>query len=130
MSVALWVAVVLALAPSGCTRGGSRDVGSPSTATAPPLPIATGDFPIYGHSADFSWLAGRIARSLRSGDCTYVVFSSRPGAPWGGRLALVASPASLAAFPEGDLVVVRGDLDALAYGGCGPAYRVALLQEH
>ena len=68
---------------------------------------------MLGHAADFSWIAGRLERSL---SCTYLRFGSPKHAPWGGRIALGATPDQVGRLPDGDTVVVKGDLKPLAYG--------------
>jgi len=101
-----------------------------SASPSPTLPVTTGDYPAFGYAPDFSWIAGRLLRSAPAGLCTYVVFSSHPGAPWGGRIAL-ANAASSAAFPDGAMVVVEGEIDADALGTCGePALVVRTIAEH
>lgn len=93
-----------------------------------PLPIATGDYPTLGHAADFSWIAGRLERSL---SCTYLRFGSAKHAPWFGRVALDLSSDQITELSGGDTVVVRGDLLRLAYGTCGsPSYLVRTIEEH
>jgi len=95
---------------------------------ATPLPIATGDYPMLGHAADFSWIAGRLEHSL---SCTYLRFGSPKHAPWGGRIALGAAPDQVGQLPDGDTVVVKGDLTPLAYGTCGsPSYLMRSIEEH
>jgi hypothetical protein len=120
---------LICFACTGCThRSSAQNPLSPTTPV--PLPVATGDYPAYGHAADYSWVAGRLMRSLKGGGCTYVVFSLRPGAPWGGRLALAPGDDRLAALRDGDMVVALGDFDPLP-GGCGSvAYRAKSVQEH
>ena len=98
---------------------------------APTLPVTTGDYPAYGHAPDFSWVAGRLIRSVPAGQCTYVIFSTHRGEPWGGRIALAASADVVDLFPDGDMVVVSGSLDAAALSPCGrPALTVRTIEEH
>ena len=113
---------------AACSGSNGRAQNSPPP--TPRLPVVTGSYPVYGHAADYSWLAGRIERSLRGGLCTYVSFSRRPAPSLAGRFALVGA-ADLVAYPDGDMVVVFGDIDRLPDGNCGSAaYRVARIQEH
>ena len=112
---------------AGCSRHAAP---TPASSTAP-APITTGDFPAYGHAADFSWVAGRYTRSLQFGDCAFIVFSSTPDAPWGGKIALEARADVLAGFSDGDMIVVHGDFDRNPHGRCGPAaYVVRRIEEH
>ncbi len=123
-----YLAVVVACACmlNGCARNSSPEVlGSPSPK---PLPVATGAYPAYGHAADFSWLAGRLQRSV---SCTYLVFGPSARTPWAGRIPLVASPLQDDSLRQGDTVVLRGHLEPLSYGACGaPSYVVTRIEEH
>jgi hypothetical protein len=111
-------AIVLALlAAAGC---GPRGESTPAS-TPTPVPIATGDYPEYGYAPDLTWLAGRIATTLRGGICTYVVFATRAGAPWGGKFALRAVPGALDGVRPGDMVVVRGSTSSASSRDCGAA---------
>jgi hypothetical protein len=110
----------------GCTRGAGDGGAAPSP--TPTLPIVTGDYPAYGNADDFAWIAGRLVRSAPAGQCTFVVFATRPGAPWGGRLALYGSP-DLDRFPDGDMIVVTGAMGSLGVCG-GPGYAVTSIAEH
>jgi hypothetical protein len=95
------------------------------------LPITVGNYPAYGHAADFSWIAGRLIRSSPAGQCAYVIFSTGLGAPWGGRIALASQDKVIEPFPNGDMVVVTGGLDSKGYGGCGdPTMAVKTIREH
>jgi|SRR5579864_6844563 len=124
-----FVVAVVAIAAAGCARASSGTNAEPSP--SPTLPIVTARFPAYGHAPDFSWIAGRLVRSLPAGQCTYVLFSTRPDEPWGGRIALSAPAELLAQYPDGDMVVVTGTLDSTTLGTCGhPAEVVRLLAEH
>ncbi len=101
--------------------------GSSGTATPSPFPIATGDYPMAGHAADFSWIAGTLVRDL---SCTYLVFGERRSL-WGGHIALSVSSDELGELHSGDTVIVKGELIKLAYGSCGsPSYRVDSIEEH
>jgi hypothetical protein len=96
-------------------------------ATPPPMPVATGNYPMYGHAADFSWLAGRVERDLQ---CTYLQFGNPAKEQWGGRIVLDA-PDLTSDLQSGDTIVVRGELSRLAYGRCGsPSYLVSSIEEH
>lgn len=96
-----------------------------------PAPISTGDYPAFGHAADFGWVAGRYSRSLLHGDCAFVAFSATPTAPWGGKIAIDAPPDMLAGFADGDMVVAYGELDTLPHGDCGAvALRARRIEEH
>jgi hypothetical protein len=109
-----------------CSHDATRSAASPS----PTLPITTGDYPAYGHAADFSWISGQLQRSTPAGQCTYIVFATRPGAPWGGRIALAPSSRD-GAFPDGDMVVVTGELVSSPLGVCGhPSMSVTTIAEH
>ncbi|MDQ6825042.1 MAG: hypothetical protein M3007_06215 [Candidatus Eremiobacteraeota bacterium] len=115
---------------TGCSHAASNGEATSSPSTAP-LPVATGDYPAYGHAPDFSWMSGSIGRSLKGGGCTYLQFSPRPGAPWGGRIALTSPKAQLGAYNSGDMIVVRGSLSSLSDGACGNiAYDVQAIEEH
>ena len=97
-------------------------------ASPSPLPVATGDYPVFGHAADFSWIAGRIERSIV---CTYIVFDHTRRAPWGGRLPVVDNTSQTQPLPSGDSVIVHGDFNRLGDGACGtPAYDVRIVEEH
>jgi hypothetical protein len=70
-------------------------------------------------------------RSLPAGVCTYVVFSPKPGSPWGGRIALQSATSFDDAFPDGDMVVVTGSLVSNPIGTCGnPALALHTIEEH
>jgi hypothetical protein len=118
-----WLAaVLLALALTACARERTRNE------VASPLSVATGDYPMYGHAADYSWLSGRVERDVA---CTYLHFGDRHGGSWGGQIALEASPEQLRALHDGDTVVIKGELLRLAYGACGtPSYAVSSIEEH
>lgn len=93
-----------------------------------PLPVATGDYPMYGHAADFSWLAGRIERSLA---CTYVRFGDHRRDQWDGHIALDASPEQLDELKNDDMIVIKGELVRLGDGVCGsPSFIVSTIEEH
>jgi len=95
------------------------------------LPVTTGDYPAFGHAPDFTWGSGRIVRSAPAGECTYVMFSTRRGEPWGGRIALSASSGADALFPDRDMVVVTGKLEAQPLSACGnPTLAVKTIEEH
>jgi len=122
------VALIVLLGVCGCARAASD--ANPQAAPSPTLPIATGHYPAYGHAADYSWIAGRIVRSVPAGQCTYVVYSTHTGDAWGGRIALSSSSA-VDRYPDGDMVVVSGTLDSGALSPCGhPIERVATIEEH
>jgi hypothetical protein len=109
-------AILLALlAAVGC---GKRPILSPA-ATPTPIPVATGDYPEYGYAPDLSWLAGRIGTAMRGGVCTYVIFSTHAGVPWGGKFALRGAPGLLDRVRAGDMVVVRGSVKRQASRECG-----------
>ena len=83
---------------------------------------------MYGHAADFSWLAGSVKRDL---SCTYLRFADRGRAPWGGQIALEVSPEQMEELQGGDTVIIKGSLLGLAYGACGaPTYVVSGIEEH
>jgi hypothetical protein len=112
-----------------CSRG-SSDAGAQPAPTAS-LPITAGDYPAYGSAPDLSWFAGRIMRSSHLGECTYVVFSTGRGAPWGGRVAIYGDPQMIERFPDGDMVVVTADVGARPLGTCGgPGVAVKTIEEH
>jgi len=116
-------ATLVLVAFASCSPRGPSGGATPS-----PLPIATGDFPMQGHAADFSWVSGRIERDL---SCTYLLFGDRRRSPWGGRIVLAASVDQLSELRGGDAVVVKGELTRLAYGSCGaPSYVVESIEEH
>lgn len=108
-----------------CSSLGKHDtVAAPTTA----LPVATGDYPMLGHAADYSWISGRVERDL---SCTYVRFGSAKNSPWGGRMVIVARGDGLDLLAAGDTVVLKGTLERLAFGSCGsPAYLVSSIEEH
>jgi hypothetical protein len=121
----LLLAVVCACTLVACSARDSRVAEAPPTTAAP---IATGDYPVLGHAADFSWIAGRVERDL---SCTYLRFGSAKHAPWGGRVVVIVSNASIDALQAGDTVVLKGTLERLAFGTCGsPAYLVSSIEEH
>jgi len=121
--------VCVALCMSACARSGAGSSDATPT-PAPTLPVETGEYPAFGHAADFSWVAGRIVRSF-AGDCTFVQYSTRRGEPWGGRIVLVSPSGGVELFPDGDMVVVSGALDSRALTGCGePALVVRSIDEH
>lgn len=127
MSTARIIALLLAIGCWGCTRASSGNGSLP----AAKLPVSPGDYPAFGHAPDFSWVSGRLIRSAPVGECTYVMFSARPGEPWGGRIALVSSADDIALFPNRDMVVVTGKLDSRALSACGePAISVKTIEEH
>lgn len=98
------------------------------TPSPPPLPVATGDFPTYGHAPDFSWLAGRIEHGLA---CTYIIFGAGKSASWGGRLPLEDPQGLSSSLAQGDFIIAHGELDRLGYGNCGaPSYAVRFILEH
>ncbi|MDQ6779777.1 MAG: hypothetical protein M3Z37_01305 [Candidatus Eremiobacteraeota bacterium] len=113
-----------ALGANACShRRAATALPSPS-----PLPVATGAYPVFGHAADYSWLAGRLEHSL---SCAYLVFEDSRRAPWGGRLPLIDRDGRLQTIASGDAVVVKGDLDRIGDGSCGtPAYVVRTVEEH
>lgn len=114
--------MLLVLALTACTR---ERAGNDAP---PPLAVATGDYPMYGHAADFSWLSGRVERGVA---CTYLRFGDRHAGPWGGQIPLDASPGQLSTLRDGDTVVIKGELLRLAYGTCGaPSYAVSTIEEH
>jgi hypothetical protein len=120
--VILVLAVVAFASCSPLTRAATGHA-SPS-----PLPIATGDFPMYGHAADFSWMAGKVHRDPA---CLYLDFGNARQALWGGHIALNASTEQTNALRDGDTIVVKGELTLLAYGACGaPSYVVSAIEEH
>ena len=119
--------LIVACAACGCGNHASS-VAEPSP--SPSLPVTRGDYPAFGFAADFSWIAGRIVRAAPAGQCTYVKYATRPGAPWGGRLAIVETPVA-DQFPDGDMVVVTGTLEDRLPTACGsPAYAVRTIEEH
>ena len=96
--------------------------------TPTPLPVATGDYPMYGYAADFSWIAGKVQRDLT---CAYLNFGDGKRTLWGGRIALSASTDQMGMLRDGDTIVAKGELTRLAYGSCGsPSYVVSSLEEH
>lgn len=123
------VVACLALCTCACAHGTAGSDAAPAPSVT--LPIASGDYPAFGHAPDFTWVSGRIVRSSPAGQCTYVQFSTRRGEPWGGRVALLASADDVTLFPAGDMVVVTGALDAHALTPCGePALAVRTIEEH
>jgi hypothetical protein len=116
------VLLALAFALTACSRERA------ATGSQPPLSIATGDYPMYGHAADFSWLAGRVEQHVA---CTYLRFGEPHAGPLGGQIALEATPEQLQQLRDGDTVVIKGGLLRLAYGTCGaPSYAVSTIEEH
>lgn len=109
-------AVLIALfAAVGCGR---HAVSAPAS-TPTPTPFATGDFPEYGYAPDLSWLAGRIGIAMRGGGCTYVIFATHAGVPWGGKFALRSAPGMLDGLRSGDTVVVHGTVAPKPARDCG-----------
>jgi len=129
VSKASIVVALIALTAAGCQRAsGGADV-APSPAST--LPVSTGDYPAYGHAPDFSWIAGKLVRSSPAGQCTFLMFATRRGQPWGGRIALSAASGAAERFPTGDMVVVTGSLDTRVPSACGqPALTVKTIEEH
>jgi len=127
VSTARIIALLLAIACWGCARE-STGSGPVPAAT---LPVTPGDYPAFGHAVDFAWVSGRLIRSAPAGECTYVMFSTRPGEPWGGRIALISSADDIALFPDRDMVVVTGVLESRGLSACGePAIAVKTIEEH
>jgi hypothetical protein len=117
------VLAIVVLTACSCAAHDSAPSASPS-----PLPVATGDYPTYGHAADFSWIAGRVERSLT---CAYLRFSDRGRGAWGGYIALSGSDQQMGALQAGDTIVIKGELLRLAYGTCGsPSYAIVSIEEH
>lgn len=93
-----------------------------------PLPVATGDYPMYGYAADFSWITGKVQRNL---SCVYLNFADGKESLWGGRIALSASTDQMAMLRDGDTIVAKGNLTQLSYGSCGsPSYVISSIEEH
>ena len=123
------IAILFALCAEGCARATSGTDSPPSP--SPTLPITAGNYPGFGHAVDFSWVAGKLVRSAPAGQCAYIVFSTRRGEPWGGRVALYDKASAVDRFPDGDMVVVTGALNASAPSTCGePALAVETIEEH
>jgi hypothetical protein len=126
--------IITALALAACSRG-ATGVGT-QPAPSPSLPIVTGHYPAYGSAPDLTWIAGRLERSwlLRtspSGECTYVIYSTRRDAPWGGRIALYGDVDAVSRFPDGDMVVVTAGPVTMSSGPCGdPGVTVTAIAEH
>lgn len=121
--------VLIALGTGACGHATSGADAGPSP--APTLPVTTGRYPAFGHAPDFAWIAGRLIRSSPAGQCTYVIFSTGRGQPWGGRIALESSAQEIERFPDGDMVVVNGALDSGALSVCGePVMTVKSIEEH
>lgn len=121
-------AILLALfAAAGC---GPRAVSSPAS-TPTPTPFATGDFPEYGYAPDLSWLAGRIGIAMRGSMCTYVIFATHAGMPWGGKFALRGAPGMLDGLHSGETVVVHGAVAKSPPRDCGaPVFDVSSVELH
>jgi hypothetical protein len=123
--------IILLVAGFAAGCGHASNGASVHPDSSPTLPITVGNYPAYGHAADFSWIAGRLIRSSPAGQCTYVIFSTGSGAPWGGRIALAAQDKVIELFPNGDMVVVTGGLDSKGLGACSdPAMAVKTIREH
>jgi len=126
--------LITALALAACSRAASG-VGT-QPAPSPTLPIATGRYPAYGAAADFTWIAGRLEqswlqRSSPGGECTYIVYSTRRDAPWGGRISLYGDVDEISKFPDGDMVVVTAGTMTTSSGPCGgPGVVVKTIAEH
>jgi len=91
--------------------------------------VVPGAYPRYGHAADFSWVAGRLAQRLNG--CTYLVYGAATRTHPSGRIALVAPPDVLAGFPGGDMIVAFGRLTSAPQGECGsPAFAADSIEEH
>jgi len=89
----------------------------------------TGAYPRFGHAADFSWIAGRLAPRLNG--CTYLIFSAATPARPSERIAVIAPPETLARFGGGDMIVAHGRLTSAPQGDCGsPAYDAAAIGLH
>jgi hypothetical protein len=120
--------VLIVLGAFGCSHGNGA---SSAPAPSPTLPVTTGDYPAYGHAPDFAWVSGRLVRSVPDGRCSYVVFATHRGEPWGGRIALTIETDSIARFPNGDMVVVTGALDERSLSTCGePTMKARSIEEH
>jgi hypothetical protein len=116
---------IVACAITACSSPGKRNARD---ALQVPLPVATGDYPMLGHAADFSWIAGRVERNL---SCTYLRFGSARTTAWSGRIALVATFDQLAQLQTGDTLIIKGSLVPLSDGTCGPpSYVVSSIEEH
>src|SRR5207253_929529 len=81
---ALFAVMLLFVGAGGCARASSGSGNAPSPTQT--LPITSGNYPAFGHAPDFAWVAGRLVLSSPAGQCTYVVFSTHAGEPWGGRI--------------------------------------------
>jgi len=115
------VAVCVSIALAACVP---RRTGI--DAAESPLPVATGDFPMHGHAPDYSWIAGTVDRDM---SCIYLEYGVRRAPD--ARIVLAVAPEQLQELHQGDAVVVKGELTALAYGTCGqPSYRIASIEEH
>jgi hypothetical protein len=116
------VAVCFSLALASCA---SRR--APIDAAQSPLPVATGDYPMRGHAPDYSWIAGTVDRDL---SCIYLEYGAARRAP-DARVVLAVTPEQAPQLRQGDAIVVKGELTALAYGTCGqPSYRIVSIEEH
>ena len=124
MKLRLNAAVVVSLAFfASCASRGPGSLATPS-----PYPIATGDYPMLGHAADYAWIAGTVERGLA---CVYLDFGERRRSQWAGRIALDTTSAQNEELRQGDTVVVKGQLSGLSYGACGsPSYIVSSIEEH
>jgi|SRR5271166_346050 len=114
-------------AASLCAACGQR---APQPVASPQRPaVVTGAYPRYGHAADFSWIAGRLAQRLNG--CTYLVYSAATRDRPSSRIALAASPDTLARFAGGDMVVAFGRVTSAPQGQCGaPAFAADAIEEH
>lgn len=117
------VAAAASLVLYACSAHNPQGAGTPS-----PLPVATGAYPMHGHAADFTWIAGTVERDLR---CIYLDVSGSARSGFASRIALAATLEQAAQLQAGDTVVIKGELSRLAYGACGaPSYRVSSIEEH
>jgi hypothetical protein len=117
-------ALCAALLSAACDRSAPE----PVAATARPA-VITGAYPRFGHAADFSWIAGRLAQRLNC--CTYLVFNAASPTRPSGRIAVIAPPDVLARFAGGDMVVARGRLTSTPQGECGsPAFDAEAIGLH
>jgi hypothetical protein len=123
--VSLTACAIAAYAIAACSASGKHNAHD---AMQTPLPVATGDYPMLGHAADYSWIAGRVERNL---SCTYLRFGSAATASWSGHIALVATLDQLAQLQTGDSLVIKGSLVPFNDGTCGPpSYVVSSIEEH
>jgi hypothetical protein len=108
---------------------GQRWVAATPASRSRTLPEAEPSVPIrrqvpetYGHAADYSWLQGVLAKPS-PGQATLRYNAELREDKWGGLVTLSDDP-RLAAFRDGDLVLVEGELLSTPSDAPFPGFRI------